>query len=192
MRKKKYESVKLRIMSIFDETAIHSIRTSNLAKEFGKYLGLSDIECSRLEQGGILHDIGKYEITSTVLYKKGKLSESEYFILKSHVILAKKTIDYLDIHKDVYDIVLQHHERPDGNGYPYGLKSKNINKLAKIFSVIDVFDALSSVRCYKNAKSLNEVIEIINSGRGSQFDAKIVDKFIEFINSDKCKLNKVI
>lgn len=174
-------NVRNKINSINDETATHMYRTSKLAREFGVFLNLNDTEISNLADGALLHDLGKYEIPQEVLYKKGKLNDEEFSVMKSHVLKAIVVLDMEKLNKDIVDIILQHHERPDGKGYPYGLKSENINKLAKIFSLIDVFDALTTERVYKKALSLDETFTLINKGLGTQFDKEIGLKFMDFV-----------
>jgi HD-GYP domain len=173
--------VRNKINSINDETATHLYRTSELVKEFGEFLNLTDTEISNLTDGAMLHDLGKYEIPQEVLYKKGKLTDDEFLIMKSHVLKATMVLDMGKFEENIVDIILQHHERPDGKGYPYGLKSENINKLSKIFSLIDVFDALTTERAYKKAMNIDETLILINKGLGTQFDKEIGLKFVNFV-----------
>lgn len=176
-----FSEVRSKIKDINDETATHLYRTYMLAREFGEFLNLTNTEISNLGDGAVLHDLGKYEIPQEVLYKKGKLTDDEFSIMKSHVLKATTVLDMDVLDKNIVDIILQHHERPDGKGYPYGLKSENINKLAKIFSLIDVYDALTTDRVYKKALSIDETLTLINKGLGTQFDKEIGLKFVDFV-----------
>lgn len=173
-----------------DETATHLYSTKRLSREFGEFLNLTDIEIVKLEKGAILHDVGKYKVSRKILYKKGRLTETEFEEMKEHVLKTKDVLDISKLDKDVVDIILQHHERPDGEGYPYGLKSDSINKLSKIFSLIDVFDALTTERVYKRALSLDVSLGIIKKGLGTQFDSKIGIEFIGFVRKNKVGKNK--
>ena len=164
-----------------DVTIKHIMGTYELSELFGTYLNLTKIEIRDLMHGALLHDIGKSIIPKDILLKKGKLNDKEFEVMKSHVLNFKTLLDVTNLNDNVKDIIFQHHEKVDGSGYPYNLKGEEINKLARIFSLIDVYDALVSVRPYKRALSLNETLELINNGLGCHFDRELGTKFMTFI-----------
>jgi HD-GYP domain-containing protein (c-di-GMP phosphodiesterase class II) len=156
----------------------HSVNVAILALVLGVELGLSKDQLYDLCMGSLLHDLGKVFIPERILQKKGKLNEQEYNIVKKHSVLGYNHIksDY-SIHTAIKLVVLQHHERVDGLGYPYGLAGDKISDLAKISAIADVYDALSSDRCYRPAYSNNEAIEYIMGGAGTLFDYEMTRVF---------------
>lgn len=162
---------------IKDETVQHSIRCAVFASEFGIFLGLSKRELNVLIMGALLHDIGKFLLPKEILYKKGRLSDEEYKTIKTHTI----NIPNITTHRDVLAIIQQHHERIDGAGYPFGMVSEQIHPLAKIMSVIDVYDALSHKRSYKSAFAKEDVLNIMMGESGKQFDETILNEFLVFL-----------
>jgi len=134
-----------------------------------------------------LHDIGKIGVPDHILLKPGKLTPEEFDVIKTHTTFGGLVIDKIaeslpddDMYlKYAREICLFHHERWDGNGYPYGLKAEEIPLSARIVSIIDVYDALVNQRCYKDAFSFEESMNIIMEGRGTQFDPDLVDLFPE-------------
>jgi putative nucleotidyltransferase with HDIG domain len=180
------EGLKERICSLLnsrEELSSHCIRVSRLAYQFGSFLRLSDKEIYNLKVGGFLHDIGKLEIPEEILFKQSALTEEEFSIIKGHVIKGYQMIATYShlFSKDILDIILQHHERIDGKGYPYQIKGDQINPLAKIVSLCDSFDAITSVRSYKSAYSPEYALKEIERGLGTQFDKELGKKFIEFM-----------
>jgi len=136
-----------------------------------------------LIKASALHDIGKIGISDTILLKPGKLTSEEFDVIKTHTTIGRQIIESIALDlpdHDMYlkyaeDICHNHHERWDGKGYPYGLMGEDIPLSARIISVVDVYDALVSQRCYKGAYSHDVSLEIIMEGRGTQFDPSIVD-----------------
>lgn len=161
----------------------HSIGVMRLAYDFANYLGLSDKEKQSIRVGAYIHDIGKIKIDSNILNKPGKLTEEEFDMVKKHplegLFILKK---YNFIDKNILDIVVQHHERPDGKGYPFGLRDEEINPLAKIVQICDVYDALVSKRCYKKEMEKHEAMENIYQNLGTQFNEDLGKCFIDFIS----------
>jgi HD-GYP domain-containing protein (c-di-GMP phosphodiesterase class II) len=139
-----------------------------------------------VEKSAPLHDVGKIRIPDAVLNKPGKLTPEEFEIMKTHATVGKEIIDkaistveggsYL---KEARNMAAYHHERWDGKGYPEGLKGEEIPLSARVMAVADVFDALTSKRIYKPAFSIEEALKIIEEGRGTQFDPRCVDVFLE-------------
>lgn len=160
----------------------HCERVTSYALTIGKVMNLDNEEMSALEFASLLHDIGKIGIPSKILNKTDRLTNEEFNIIKKHPQIG------FDILKDVKflekssEILLQHHERPNGTGYPYGLLEKDINKLSKILSVADSFDAMTSIRPYRNTPMTEqEVINQFLKNKNTQFSAEIVDIFVPLI-----------
>lgn len=164
-----------------DETNLHSFRVANYAYEFGLFLTLEEAICHELFQGGLLHDIGKHAVPKDILYKTTPVTETELQLIKDHVKLAKTQVDFSLLSINVQDMILQHHERIDGYGYPYQLSADEINPLAQIIALCDVYDALTSKRSYHEARSPQETLDWIASRSGSHFQPKLTQQFIRFI-----------
>ncbi len=163
-------------------TAGHSERVTRLAVQIGERMGLDDHERNRLEKGGLLHDIGKIGIPNHILDKPGTLTDEEYQQICEHPGKGARIIEPLEQLREVMPLVQQHHERYDGQGYPLGLGGDDIDLCARIIAVADVFDALRSDRPYRSGMALNEVVDVIKSGSGTQFDPEVVSAFLEFIS----------
>lgn len=163
-------------------TAFHSINVSILSVAFGKQLGLSVEELQILGLGGLLHDIGKMRIPLEILNKPGKLTDSEFEVMKSHVLLAKDLLEKAgDFPMKAMEVVLQHHERYDGRGYPSGLIGNQIDLFGRIASIVDVYDAISSDRIYRNAMPPHEAIKRIYEWSATDFERSLVEHFIKAI-----------
>ncbi len=185
------------------ETGNHVVRVGKYAGVIAKQLGFTDDEVSNLEMAAQLHDVGKIAIPDAILHKPGKLDPDEFDYIKRHAALGHSIVrphtpedaDRLRQHvvaggqllvaqsspllRLAATIALSHHERWDGNGYPLGLQGEDIPLEARITSVVDVFDALSSVRPYKGAMPREKCFEILREGRGTQFDPRVLDAFFE-------------
>ncbi|NNG13726.1 MAG: response regulator [Gammaproteobacteria bacterium] len=164
------------------DTGDHCDRLAHMAVVFGQELGLGYEELEALRRGGVLHDIGKLGIPDSILLKKGKLTEDEWVIMKQHTIIGASLCAPLRTMKQTVDIIRCHHERWDGSGYPIGLEGENIPLLARVFQVVDVYDALSNERPYKPAFPAEKVKQILLEETSKGFwDPDIVAKFIEII-----------
>lgn len=175
------------------DTGEHVKRTSlyvellgKAAKEAGYHKEIiTDGYIEILKKAAPMHDIGKIDVSDSILKKPGKLTEEEFKKIQNHTIVGEKIIrevlsgieseDYVKI---AADIAVSHHERWDGNGYPYKLKGEEIPLEARIMAIADVFDALVSPRCYKDPFSTDEAFEIISLSRGTHFDPVLTDLFI--------------
>ena len=182
-----------------EDTGKHTERTSvyvngilqKLKTKPGYDKYLTDEYIKHIVSAATLHDIGKIKIPDTVLNKPGKLSNEEYELIKTHTIEGAKLIDmcndsiedkeYLKIAKE---IVLSHHERIDGKGYPYGLKDDEIPFPARVMAIADVYDALTSKRVYKEKFDRNLAINILKDGRDKQFDSELLDAFLEYLKEN--------
>jgi len=166
-------------------TSGHQERTAMLAVAIGKEMELDAEKLEALEISAMVHDIGKLEIPAEILSKPGKLSDIEFSLLKGHPESAGKILGEMDYPWPVDTIVLQHHERLDGSGYPYGLAGDEICMEARILAVADVVEAMCSHRPYRPAKTLDEAIDEIRTGRGSKFDADAVDACVALFESER-------
>jgi len=151
--------------------------------DIGKGLELDDNDVERLKKSALLHDIGKIGIPDVVLHKKGKLSDVEYSIIKSHSEIGATILKSINSFKFLVPSVYHHHEKFDGSGYPHGIKGEAIPLHARIIAVADSFDAITSNRPYRNAFSLKEAVSELENYKGIQFDPCIVDVFINILNS---------
>lgn len=157
----------------------HSINVAILSFQIGKWLGLKKNELQILIKAGLLHDIGKLKIDKSILDKPGKLTKEEFEEVKKHSLYSKQILSKIkSIDNKILESVAMHHEKLDGTGYPYGLKEDEINVYAKIISISDVFDAMTSDRVYHKKKSLFEVIEMFENGCFGKLDYGITRIFI--------------
>jgi putative nucleotidyltransferase with HDIG domain len=169
-------------------TAGHSERVTDMALEIGAVLGLTPEKLDNLHRGALLHDIGKIGVPVAVLDKPGKLDDEEYRIIKMHPQIGAKILEPIAAYKEIVPIVLQHHERHDGKGYPAGLSGDAIDIGARILAVADVFDALTSDRPYREGWVLERVIDLITQEAGRQFDPDVVEAFLEIMKMQKTKV----
>ena len=159
----------------------HSDRVAYYAAKMGEALGLSSAEIDLLRIGGIFHDIGKIGTNDDILLKNSRLDDAEYNEIKKHPIKGANILSAMSMFKEVVPLVEYHHERIDGKGYPHGLKGDEIPLLARIISVADAFDAMTSDRVYRTKMDLSQAIEQLERGKDAQFDAKVVDVFVELL-----------
>ncbi len=156
-------------------TAGHQERVADLAVRVGRELGLAEKELEGLRLGALIHDIGKISIPAEILSRPGKLEPELYSIIKTHPRSGYEIIRGIDFPWPLAEIVLQHHERLDGSGYPQGLKNGEILLAARILIVADVVEAMASHRPYRAALGLENALEEIRRGRDKQYDASVVD-----------------
>jgi putative two-component system response regulator len=168
------------------ETGMHTRRISELSRRLATLAHVPEEQCDVLLFASPLHDVGKIGIPDRILLKPGKLDQSEFEIMKLHTTIGGKILSEA-VRYPVIDagstIARQHHEKWDGSGYPDGLKGEEIHLFARIVSIVDVFDALSSERPYKKAFPLEKTLAIMEEGRGSFFDPPLLDLFLEDIGS---------
>jgi response regulator RpfG family c-di-GMP phosphodiesterase len=168
-------------------TKQHSASVSGYAISIARKNGCSQEEIAKLNISGNLHDIGKIGIPDNILLKPGQLTDVEYKIIKKHPVIGSNIIGHLGMWTDEQDIIRHHHERFDGKGYPDNLKGEHIPFLARILSVADVYDALTTDRSYRQKMSDDDAAEIIKENSGSQFDPTIVDVFLDLHSKGEIK-----
>jgi HD-GYP domain-containing protein (c-di-GMP phosphodiesterase class II) len=144
-------------------------------------MGLSEEDLVILEHGARLHDIGKLGIPDTVLMKPGPLSPEERRIMERHPEIGCQIVAHIDFLQDALPVIRHHHEHWDGSGYPHGLRQKEIPLLARIFSVVDAFDAQANVRPYNTSPSIQKALASIQAHRGTWFDPDAVDALVDMI-----------
>ena len=164
------------------DTGLHVVRVSNYSRILAKKIGLDEEKCEMIALVAPMHDVGKIGIEDSILKKPGKLSDAEFEKMKEHtsigeIILFSEDKDNLLYHAAI--MALEHHEKWNGTGYPNGLKGENINIIARICAIADVFDALTSARTYKKAWSFDEAYDFIVSEKSKHFDPKLVEAFEE-------------
>lgn len=162
----------------------HVKRVVNYANLIAKELKLNKEDKKHLVYGAYIHDVGKISVCKSVLIKKMPLSNLEWEEIKAHPKYGYEIIDKIDCLKSMTDMVLYHHERYDGYGYPKGLKGKEIPYLVRILTVIDSFDAMTSYRPYNNKKSYAEGLDELKKCSGTQFDPKVVEIFSKIITNE--------
>jgi putative nucleotidyltransferase with HDIG domain len=166
----------------------HLHRVSEYAVAVGSRLGLRGHELEMLHYASLLHDIGKIGIPEQVLGKEGPLDEQEAEVMKRHTVIGARILEKLDLLKDAAPIVLHHQERYDGDlnatypGYPYGLRGESIPLGARIIAVVDAFDAMTTDRPYRSALSEERAVAVLRKERGSQFDPRVVDTFLQIMD----------
>lgn len=161
-------------------TSGHSYRVYKISKELGMMFNLKPDDRFNLEGGALLHDIGKIGIRDDVLFKPSSLTMDEYTIMKTHVILGANIISQIPNLRRCLEPILFHHERIDGKGYPHGVSDEDIPFIAKITSVADAYDAMTTNRVYMPARSPEEGLEEVVRFSGTQFDPKVVEAFTEW------------
>lgn len=169
----------------------HSDRVSEYSVLIGERLGLSEEDLNTLRIGGLFHDIGKIGVPDSILLKESKLTDDEYSEIKNHPSIGAHILSNATIFKDVLPIVKHHHERYDGNGYPGKLKGEEIPYLARIAAIADAFDAMTSKRTYRNSLDINTVKSELERCKGSQFDPKCADVFLDILNNEYSKIEEI-
>lgn len=168
----------------------HCERVRNITMAIARCINFSESDRSSLEFASLLHDIGKIGISSEVLNKEGKLTTEEYEMIKRHPKIAFDILEDVEFLKESREIIYQHHERIDGNGYPRRLKDEEISLSAKILAVADAYDAMTSIRPYRSEPlTKEEAIEELQNAKGTQFDEKIVNALITILNENEILLD---
>jgi putative nucleotidyltransferase with HDIG domain len=175
-----------RAMDLRDrETENHTRRVTEMTLSLAKALGIKDNEKLHIRRGALLHDIGKMGVPDNILLKEGKLTEEEWVLMRRHPQFAYEMLQPIKYLWQSLDIPYSHHEKWDGTGYPRGLKGEQIPLAARIFAIVDVWDAVTSDRPYRKAWTKQKALKHIREQSGKQFDPKVVNAFLELLESKK-------
>lgn len=169
----------------------HSDRVSEYSLLIGEKLNLPPDQMKTLKIGALFHDIGKIGIPDAILLKTNKLTDDEYSEIKNHPAIGAHILSNASIFADIISIVKHHHERYDGKGYPSRLVGEDIPYLARIVSVADTFDAMTSHRSYRQALDFDYTMNEIERCKGTQFDPAIADVFLEILKTNKDKIIEI-
>ena len=172
------------------ETHGHSERVVTYSLRLGREYGLSAEQMKALEFGSLLHDIGKIGVPDLILRKPEKLTEEEWVLMREHPLHGQQILRGIEFLAGPARVVAQHHEKWDGSGYPLGLQGHDIDLCARIFSVADAFDAITSNRVYRRGKSYQEAADELDLWAGRQFDPKVVEAFHRVPPQDWDELHK--
>ncbi len=166
------------------ETQGHSERVTLMTVKLARELGMSEEELIHVRRGAILHDVGKIGIPDKILQKPSQLTEDEMAVMREHPTLAYNVLSESVFLEKALDIPYSHHEKWDGTGYPRGIKEMEIPLAARVFAIIDVYDALRSNRPYRKAWSKRKTVKYINEQSGIHFDPRVVEVFLELVDTD--------
>jgi PAS domain S-box-containing protein len=166
------------------DTEGHTERVTELAVRLGRAMGMDDEALVQLRRGGLLHDIGKVAVPDSILHKPDRLDPEEWAIMRRHPQLAFDMLSPIPYLRPALDIPYSHHERWDGRGYPRGLKGQEIPFAARVFAVVDVWDALLVDRPYRPARRPAEVLRYIEEGSGTHFDPAVVEAFVRLVTEE--------
>jgi HD-GYP domain-containing protein (c-di-GMP phosphodiesterase class II) len=166
------------------ETEGHTRRVTELTLHLARYIGMSEPELVNIHRGGLLHDIGKMGVPDHILKKTGALTDSEWVEMRKHPQHAYNMLAPIAYLRGALDIPYCHHEHWDGSGYPRGLKGDQIPIAARIFSVVDIWDALISDRTYRKAWPQHKVVQYLKDNAGQILDPIAVQKFLEMIGEE--------
>jgi putative nucleotidyltransferase with HDIG domain len=162
-------------------TREHSQNVSSCAVEIARAMGLSHADVEIVKYAGLLHDVGKIAVSQDILVKKEPLTHEEFELLKKHPVIGVNILKDIRFLEKEIPIILHHHERFDGKGYPHGLKGREIPLGARIIAVADAFDAMTSGRGYKDKIPPQSVLAELRRGSGSQFAPEAVDVFVALL-----------
>ena len=175
-----------RLLALKDAyTESHSIRVAEYSRIIAKEMKWKGKLISDIYKAGMLHDIGKIGIPDEILNKKGKLTDKEYNIIKSHPLYSEHIMRAYNISSELCIAVRHHHERYDGKGYPDGLKGEEIPIMSRIIAVADAYDAMVTSRVYRNNMSIDNIISELKNGSGTQFDPEILKVFCKSLRQEK-------
>jgi putative nucleotidyltransferase with HDIG domain len=164
------------------ETEGHTQRVTNLTEELARVMGIPEADIVHMRRGALLHDIGKMGVPDRILLKPDKLTDEEWVIMREHPVLAYNLLSHIEFLRLALNIPHYHHEKWDGSGYPAGLKGKQIPLEARIFAIIDVYDALTSDRPYRPGWPKDKALSYIREQSGLHFDPKVVKAFLKLID----------
>jgi HD-GYP domain-containing protein (c-di-GMP phosphodiesterase class II) len=160
----------------------HTRRVMEMALNMAKVLGMKNQELVNIRRGALLHDFGNIAVPESILYKKGELTLEEWLSIHMHPYTAYELLAPIEFLKPALDIPYRHHERWDGSGYPRGLKGEQIPLSARLFTVVDVYDSLTSDRPFRSAWTKKDALNYIQDMAGQQFDPMAVELFVMMNN----------
>jgi PAS domain S-box-containing protein len=163
----------------------HTRRVTDLTEAVARAMGVSDPQILQMRRGALLHDVGKIGIPDSILLKPGKLTEEEWEVMRRHPRLAYEMLSAIRYLAPAVEIPYCHHEKWDGTGYPRGLKGEQIPLAARIFAVVDVYDAMTSDRPYRKARTRQEALDYIRNEGGRHFDPKVVEVFMRVVAEEE-------
>jgi putative nucleotidyltransferase with HDIG domain len=166
------------------ETEGHTRRVTEMAVELARAMGMDEADLVQVRRGALLHDIGKMGIPDAILLKPGPLTEDEWEVMRRHPVYAYELLSPIEFLRPALDIPYCHHEKWDGSGYPRGLKGEQIPLAARVFAVVDVWDALCSDRPYRPAWPRERALEYIRAQAGTHFDPEVVSAFLTMLERD--------
>jgi len=164
-----------------NETEGHTQRVARLTVRAARHFGVAESQIEHARRGALLHDIGKITIPDGILLKPGKLNEDEWRVMRRHPIYAYEMLSPIPYLRPALPIPYRHHERFDGSGYPRGLRGDAIPLEVRIFTLVDVWDALRSDRPYRSGWSLDKLVSHMKSESGTHFDPALVEPFLEVV-----------
>ena len=167
------------------ETEGHARRVTERTVQLAQLVGVPAAEMEHVRRGTLLHDIGKMGIPDAILLKPDKLTEAEWVIMRRHPVFAYEMLSSIAYLRPALDIPHYHHEKWDGTGYPDGLKGEQIPLYARIFAVVDVYDALTNDRPYRPAWTTGQAVEYIRAESGKHFDPAMVETFLNMLAKKK-------
>jgi len=167
------------------ETENHTLRVTNTTIRLARLLGMTETQITHLHRGALIHDIGKMGVPDNILRKPSTLTDEEWATMRKHPEFAYEMLCPIEFLRPALDIPYCHHEKWDGTGYPRGLKGEEIPLAARIFAVVDVWDALSYDRPYRKAWTQEKVIEYIREQTGTHFDPMVVKVFLQMLSDDE-------
>ncbi|WKZ40279.1 MAG: response regulator [Anaerolineales bacterium] len=180
-----------RAMDLRDrETEGHTLRVTDLSIKLARRMGISEGELIFIRRGALLHDIGKLGVPDAILHKASSLSDDEWKIMRQHPQFAYDMLYPIEYLRPALDIPFCHHEKWDGTGYPRGLKGRDIPLSARIFAVVDVWDAVTSDRPYRPAWDKKKAMDHINAQSGIHFDPKVVVEFNEMMKDEMARFGE--
>ncbi|AKL97222.1 hypothetical protein CACET_c37940 [Clostridium aceticum] len=166
-------------------TQNHSSRVAKTTVMFSKTLGLAEDMIEKMHYGALLHDIGKIGIADAILNKPSFLTDDEFNLIKEHPLKGFRILEPMELETEVLNIIKYHHERYDGSGYPEGLQKQKIPLPARIVSIVDAWDAMTSNRAYRKSLTREQVLYELKRGKGSQFDPYLVEEFIALVEKNQ-------
>src|SRR5690606_18421528 len=173
-----------------EETEGHSRRVTEQTVRLAEHFGIPEEQIVHIRRGALLHDIGKMGVPDHVLLEPGPLTDEEWVLMKQHPDFAYELLLPIEFLRSALDIPYSHHERWDGSGYPRGLKGEEIPLSARIFAVVDVYDALTSDRPYRPAWERSRALDYLKENSGVLFDPRVVDEFVCMIDDEQAVVER--